>query len=129
VTTDLTALPAPIRAYLTAHQSRDDDAAVQAFAPDATVTDEGNTHTGAQAIRAWRQRASTEYTYTTQLTGLRQDARDVWVVAVRLEGDFPGGVADLEQRFTVLDGTITDLTIAPARSRPAAGRKASEVSA
>ena len=56
MTTNLTALPAPIRAYLTAHQSRDDDAAVQAFAPDATVTDEGNTHTGTQAIRAWRQR-------------------------------------------------------------------------
>jgi limonene-1,2-epoxide hydrolase len=112
VTTDLTALPAPIRAYLTAHQNRDDDAAVQTFAPDATVTDEGNTHTGTQAIHAWRQRASTEYTYTTKLTGLRQDARDVWVVAVHLEGNFPGGVADLEQRFTIRDGTITDLTIA-----------------
>lgn len=112
MTTDLTALPAPIRAYLTAHQSRDDAAAVQAFAPDATVTDEGNTHTGTQAIHAWRQRVSTEYTYTTKLTGLRQDADDVWVVAVRLEGDFPGGVANLEQRFTIRDGTITDLTIA-----------------
>jgi hypothetical protein len=112
VTTDLTALPAPIRAYLTAHQSRDDAAAVQAFAADATVTDEGKTHTGIQAIRAWRQRASTEYTYTTELTGLRQDAGDVWVVGVRLEGNFPGGVADLEQRFTVRDGTIADLTIA-----------------
>jgi hypothetical protein len=112
VATDLTALPAPIRAYLTAHQSRDDDAAVQAFAPDATVTDEGNTHTGTQAIRAWRQRASTEYTYTTELTGLRQDSGDLWVVGVRLEGNFPGGVADLEQRFTVRDGAIADLTIA-----------------
>jgi limonene-1,2-epoxide hydrolase len=112
VNIDLTALPAPIRAYLAAHQSRDDDAAVQAFAPDATVTDEGKTHTGTQAIRAWRQRASTEYTYTTELTGLRHDARDVWVVTVRLKGNFPGGVADLEQRFTVRDGTITDLSIA-----------------
>jgi hypothetical protein len=112
VTTDLTPLPAPIRAYLTAHQSRDDAAAVQAFAPDATVTDEDQTHTGTQAIRAWRQRASTEYTYTTELTGLRQDAGDVWVVGVRLEGNFPGGVADLEQRFTVRNGTIADLTIA-----------------
>jgi len=112
VTTDLTALPAPIRAYLTAHQNRDDDAAVQAFAPDATVTDEGNTHTGTQAIHAWRQRASTEYTYTTQLTALRQVTDDTWIVGVRLEGNFPGGVADLEQRFTIRDGTITDLTIA-----------------
>jgi len=112
VTTDLTALPVPIRAYLTAHQSRDDAAAVQAFAPDATVTDEGKTYTGTRAIRAWRQRTSTEYTYTTKLTGHRQDAGDVWVVGVRLEGNFPGGVADLEQRFTIRDGTIADLTIA-----------------
>jgi hypothetical protein len=112
VTTDLTALPAPIRAYLTAHQNRDDAAAVRAFAPDATVTDEGNTHTGTQAIRAWRQRASTEYTYTTRLTALRQVTDDTWIVGVRLEGNFPGGVADLEQRFTIRDGTITDLTIA-----------------
>jgi hypothetical protein len=33
-------------------------------------------------------------------------------VAIRLEGDFPGGVADLEQRFTVRDGEITRLVIA-----------------
>ena len=112
MTTDLTALPAPIRAYLTAHQNRDDETAVQAFAPDATVTDEGRTHTGTQAIRAWRQRASTEYTYTTQLTGLRKVTDDTWIVGVRLEGNFPGGVADLEQRFTIRDGTIAALTIA-----------------
>lgn len=111
MTTDLTALPTPIRAYLTAHESRDDDAAVLAFAEDATVTDEGQTHTGTQAIRAWRRRASTEFTYTTEVTGVRQEAGDVWVVGVRLEGNFPGGVADLEQRFTVRDGTIAALTI------------------
>ena len=106
------ALPAPVRAYLTAHASRDDEAAVLAFAADATVTDEGKTHTGTQAIRAWRRRASTEYTYTTEVTDIRQDTDNIWVVAVRLEGDFPGGIADLQQRFTVRDGAITDLTIA-----------------
>jgi hypothetical protein len=36
----------------------------------------------------------------------------MWIVAVRLEGNFPGGVADLEQRFTVRDKAIVDLTIA-----------------
>lgn len=110
--TNTTGLPEPIRAYLKAHENRDDDAAVRAFAPDATVTDEGQTHTGAQNIRAWRQRASTEYAYTTKVTGVRRERDDVWVVAVRLEGNFPGGVADLEQRFTVRDGAIVDLAIA-----------------
>jgi hypothetical protein len=112
VTTDLTAVPEPIRAYLIAHENRDDDAAVRVFAPDATVTDEGQTHTGAHNIRAWRRRASTEYTYTTAVTGVRRDSDHVWVVAVRLEGNFPGNVADLEQRFTVRDGAIVDLAIA-----------------
>jgi hypothetical protein len=110
--TDPTALPAPIRAYLAAHASRDDNAAASAFAPNATVTDEGKTHTGRLDIRAWRRRASTEYTYTTEVTGVRQEPDDVWIVAIRLEGNFPGHVADLEQRFTVRDGAIADLTIA-----------------
>jgi hypothetical protein len=110
VTTDLTALPEPIRAYLTAHENRDDDA-LRAFAPDATLTDEGQTHTGTQDIRAWRRHASTEYTYTTTVTGLRQHSDHVWVVAVHLEGNFPGRVAELEQRFTMRDGAIVDLTI------------------
>ena len=78
---------------------------------DATVTDEGKTHKGTQAIRTWRRRASTEYTYTTEVTDIRQDTDDIWVVAVRLEGNFPGGIADLQQRFTVRDETIVDLTI------------------
>jgi uncharacterized protein (TIGR02246 family) len=109
--TDLAALPAPIRAYLAAHASRDDEAVVLAFATDATVTDEGQTHIGTQAIRAWRRRASTEYSYTTEVTDVREDKDDAWVVAVRLEGNFPGGIANLQQRFTVGDGAITDLTI------------------
>lgn len=111
MTSDLTTLPEPIRAYLTAHQNRDDDAAVRTFAPDAAVTDEGQTHIGAHNIRAWRQRASTEYTYTTTVTGVRSGGDHVWVVAVRLEGNFPGGVADLEQRFTLRNGAIVDLAI------------------
>jgi hypothetical protein len=104
-------LPAAVRAYLTAHAAKDDDAAARAFAPDAAVTDEGKTFSGTAEISAWRHRASTEWTYTTDVTGVRQEGDD-WVVAIRLEGNFPGGVADLEQRFTVRDGAISRLIIA-----------------
>jgi hypothetical protein len=48
---------------------------------------------------------------TVEVTGTRRDGDD-WIVAIRLEGDFPGGVADLEQRFTLRDGEITRLVIA-----------------
>ncbi|MEV6850145.1 nuclear transport factor 2 family protein [Actinoplanes sp. NPDC051411] len=104
-------MPAAVRAYLTAHAAKDDEAAVRAFAPDAAVTDEGRTFRGTREISAWRQRASTEWTYTTTVTGARRDGDD-WIVGIHLEGDFPGGVADLEQRFTVRDGAIGRLVIA-----------------
>jgi limonene-1,2-epoxide hydrolase len=103
-----TDLPAAVRAYLTARAAKDDDAAVRAFAPDAAVTDEGKTFSGTEEIAAWRRRATSEWTYTTEVQGVRQE----WVVAIRLEGNFPGGVAELEQRFTVNDGKITRLVIA-----------------
>ena len=32
-------------------------------------------------------------------------------MVIRLEGDFPGGVAELEQRFTVRDGAVVRLVI------------------
>ena len=104
-------LPAPVRAYLAGRAGQDADDAVRAFAPDATVTDEGKTYTGTAEILAWRRRASTEWTYTTTVTGSRR-AGDTWIVAIHVEGDFPGGVADLEQRFTVRDGALTSLHIA-----------------
>jgi len=47
VTINLAALPEPIRAYLTGHDDRDDEAAARTFAPHATVTDEGQSHTPA----------------------------------------------------------------------------------
>src|ERR1700760_4528050 len=101
-------LPAPVRAYLTAHTARDAEAAVATFTPDATVTDEGKTYSGRDEILLWRRHASTAWTYTSEITGSRQEADGTWVVAMHLEGDFPGGVADVEQRFSVRDGALTE---------------------
>jgi hypothetical protein len=104
-------LPDPVRDYLTAHAAKDNDAAVRTFAPAAAVTDEGKTYEGTQAILDWRRRASSEWTYTSTVTDTRREGDD-WIVAMRFVGDFPGGVADLDQRFTVRDGLITRLIIA-----------------
>ncbi len=106
--TDL--IPEPVRAYLTAAEAGDPAAIAATFAEDATVTDEGQTHTGRPAIRAWREQVASAYTWTSEVTGVRR-AGDTWVVSVRLEGDFPGHVAELDQRFTVRDGMITGLHI------------------
>ncbi|GAA2044478.1 hypothetical protein GCM10009819_34320 [Agromyces tropicus] len=86
---------------------------IEAFAADARVTDEGIDHVGQDGIRAWVDRTGGEYTYTTTLIGQRQDGPDRWTVLARLEGDFPGGVADLRYRFTLHEDRISRLIIAP----------------
>jgi hypothetical protein len=107
-------LPDTVRAYLTAHTARDTTTALAAYTPDAEVTDEGRTYRGTTEIRGWLERSSSEYTFTTELTGAQRIDDRQWVAVSHLEGDFPGGVVDLRYRFT-LDGEdrIAALTIAP----------------
>jgi hypothetical protein len=108
-----TELPEAVTRYLSAHQARDTDTAIAAFHPDGTVTDDGSTYTGAASIKEWLGRSASEYTFTTTfLSGERLDEAR-FLVTNRLEGDFPGGLVDLRYRFTLRDGLIEDLTIAP----------------
>lgn len=86
---------------------------VDLFAASSRVVDEGIEYTGIDAIAGWLARAGSEYTYTTTLLGQRRVNADRWVVLARLDGDFPGGVADLRYRFTISDQHILDLVIAP----------------
>jgi hypothetical protein len=95
-------LPATIRAFVTAHDAHDGDAALPLLSPDAVITDEGQTYTGADALRRFVSEAGTEFTYTDDVTGVARDG-EVWVVGHHLEGNFPGGTADLDYRFA-LDG-------------------------
>lgn len=107
------ALPAVVTTYLTAHKSRDVAAALGTFTADAAVTDEGHTVRGRDAIGAWLNKAGSEYTFTTTFTGATVSDSDHVDVVQRLEGDFPGGVADLHYRFTLADGLISGLVIEP----------------
>lgn len=86
---------------------------LRAFAPDATVTDEGRTYRGHDEIRHWRETAASEYTYIVELTHAEQLDENHWVLTHHLEGNFPGGVVDLLYRFTLADGLIAALEIAP----------------
>jgi ketosteroid isomerase-like protein len=110
---EITDLPDTVRAYLTAHTARDTETALAAYLPDAEVTDEGLTHRGTEEIRRWLERSSSEYTFTTELTGAERLDDQRYVVTSHLEGDFPGGVVDLRYRFTVRDDRIAVLAIAP----------------
>ncbi len=106
-------LPTLITDYLVAHQARDLDAAVAAYAEDAAVVDEGHTYRGPAEIRDWLANAASEYTYTIELTGTEKIDDTHFVAIHHLEGNFPGGVVDLRLRFTLRDGRIAELTIAP----------------
>ncbi|WP_431233947.1 nuclear transport factor 2 family protein [Mycolicibacterium psychrotolerans] len=107
------ALPAVVRTYLTAHRSADVAAAIGTFTADAAVTDEGHTVHGREAIGTWLGSAGSEYTFTTEFTGATATDTAHVDVLQRLEGDFPGGVADLHYRFTLDGDLISRLVIEP----------------
>ena len=109
----LSELPEVIGGYQAAHDRPDVDAAVAAFAPDATVLDDGATYVGAASVRSWIATAASEFTYTRTLTGFDDLGDGVYVVRNHLEGDFPGGEVDLHYRFQIRDGLIEHLEIAP----------------
>jgi hypothetical protein len=85
-----------------------------AFATDAVVVDDdGTTYTGHDEIHRWRETETSEYTYTVEVSHVEKFDDSHYVVTNRLEGDFPGGVVDIIYRFTLADGLITKLEIAP----------------
>ena len=110
---DLTELPRPIADYLTAHRARDAGTAITYFTNDAAVTDDGKTHHGTAGIRTWLDRSAGEYTYTIELIAAEKIDDEHYTATCHLEGDFPGGVADLHFRFTLRDGRIACLVIEP----------------
>jgi hypothetical protein len=106
-------LPPTISAYLAAHTARDVDAALRAFSVDGSVTDEGHTFHGTEEILSFLTKAGSEFRYTTELIGATRVDDAHWVATNRLEGDFPGGVVELDFRFTLADNLIAELVIAP----------------
>jgi hypothetical protein len=109
----VTDLPEIVQSYQVTHDRRDTDGALSAFAADAVVQDDGHTYRGLEAIRDWLSRASVQFTYSRTLTGVEASGANTWLVRNRLEGDFPGGVVDLNYRFVLRDGLIAQLDISP----------------
>ncbi|MGA5465050.1 nuclear transport factor 2 family protein [Mycobacterium sp. NPDC050041] len=103
-------LPAAVSTYLTAHRAGDVGTAIDTFTTEAVVTDEGHTYRTRAEIENWLTSAGSEYTYTTEYRGATTTAAGVDVVQ-HLEGDFPGGSADLHYRFALDGGAISRLTI------------------
>ncbi|MGE2714616.1 nuclear transport factor 2 family protein [Mycolicibacterium litorale] len=106
-------LPDAVRTYLTAHTALDVATALTTFTDDAAVTDEGRTYRGRDEIAAWFGSAGSEFTYTTEFVEATTSGAADTDVVQHLEGDFPGGVADLHFRFTLDGALISRLVIEP----------------
>mgnify|MGYP001767446988 CR=1 FL=1 len=103
-------LPAPIRTYFTVQTPQEGAALAAAFAPDATVEDEGARHHGPEAIRQWWLAAKAKYRHSAEpLDLLEEDGKTV--VRARVSGEFPGSPVVLRFRFGLTGDRIRDLRI------------------
>lgn len=105
-------LPTTVTEFMTAHTAHDADIAVTHLTDDVVVVDQGETFHGRDRVLSFLRNAGSEFEYTTEQVGARRIDTDHWVVTVRLEGTFPGGVADLDYRFTLHEDLIAELVIA-----------------
>ena len=106
-------LPAVVAGYLRAADASDTDALIACFTEDAEVTDEGRTWRGLAEIRRWWMGPANQYQYTVKVRGGQRIGGDRYVARIRLTGNFPGRIADVRYRFTLRDGLISLLKIAP----------------
>jgi ketosteroid isomerase-like protein len=103
--------PEIVTRYLAAADALDPQAVADCFTTDGTVLDEGKTYRGREEIRQWRANLLGAYTYTTKINGSEPVDGGGYLVRVTVEGDFPGGIAHLNYRFTLRDALIADLRI------------------
>jgi ketosteroid isomerase-like protein len=108
----MSSLDAPvITRYFEADARRDIDAIVALFTDEAVVVDEGQTYHGSAQIRGWQEGAASRYQYTTNVFGTQRTGKESYLVTGRLTGNFPGGTAELQWRFTVQGDLISRLEI------------------
>lgn len=104
-------LPEPIAAYFEADRRGGKDVA-SCFTNDGLVVDEGRTHVGPAAIKAWKTAASGKFSYIAEpFARTKQDRK--YIVTSRVTGDFPGSPVDLRFIFTLERGKIASLEITP----------------
>ncbi|HEY8966022.1 MAG TPA: nuclear transport factor 2 family protein [Candidatus Methylacidiphilales bacterium] len=105
------ALPEPIRIYLDAVASGDEDRFAACFAPDALALDEGREYRGIAAIAAWKREAMAKYRYAMEPLACAVDG-DWARLTARVSGTFPGSPVELDYLFTLAGGKIVRLEVA-----------------
>lgn len=109
-------LPAAAHGFVDGWQGRDARKVEAWFTEAAVVSDQGETFRGLDEIRSWISGSIDLFATTLTFLGAREVDGMVGA-SYRLEGDFPGGVAELEYQFHLDDeGQIVRLDFAPAQS-------------
>lgn len=105
-------LTAPISGFFQAHNSGTTDTFLDLFTADAVVADESHEYRG-DAIRTWIDGAiSTYHPLLAEVTRLVPSGSQT-IAIVQVSGTFPGSPVQLRYRFTLRDGKIAALSIAP----------------
>jgi hypothetical protein len=102
--------PKNVAAFIEASNANDLEALIATLAPDVSVTDEGTTHVGPAAVRAWRQNIP-------GLTSIRRDITDVHdqdsygTVTVDVTGDFAGSPVTLHYDYALAPSGLIALLV------------------
>ena len=103
--------PDVISRYLRAADRKEIEALASCFAPEGIVVDEGITYRGHDQIVGWRQSLASTWEYTSALRRVEPAGPGEWNASVHIEGNFPGGQADLTYSFIVVDDKVSALSI------------------
>jgi len=103
-------MPSAVQAYFDANSTGDRAALFRAFAPDAVVHDEGQSHAGRHAVEAWWREVKSKYQHViVPLEVIEKD--DVTQVRARVSGHFSGSPVTLTFAFRLDREQITNLEI------------------
>jgi hypothetical protein len=105
-------LPSAIESYFSGRNARDFAMAASGFSSSAVVNDEGRDHQGPDAIRTWIEATTAKYDDRAEVKAVSSNGASVDVTA-EVRGKFPGSPIVLRFRFTLDDGEISRLEIAP----------------
>lgn len=103
--------PAVITRYLKAVDDTDFKALASCFTPDGSVVDEDITYRGRNEIIGWREATASKWEYSSSVKSTKALSATECLAVVHVEGNFPGGEADLTYRFSLDDGLISALSI------------------
>jgi len=105
-------LPTAIESYFSGKNMRDFTLAASGFSSSAVVKDEGHDHRDHDAIRTWIEATTAKYDDRAEVKAVSSNGANVDVTA-EIRGKFPGSPIVLRFKFTLDDGQISRLEIAP----------------